>query len=168
MVDFSETKCGHCGTFNDIKQVCSCPNAQHAHEAMIDGPTMPTGVNTCVHGTHNSLTCEKCSAHLTQNLMTVPGYESLARILQKAYDQSAKGKGKERHAKDKPFDQQPIMEIARMVGVGGHSYQMCKKAQEATGMVDREHYDAAIAEFRGVIVYAAAAILLVEGMKADD
>ena len=55
-----------------------------------------------------------------------------------------------------------------MVGVGGHSYQMCKKAQEATGMVNRQNYDAAIAEFRGVIVYAAAAILLVEGMKPDD
>lgn len=124
----------------------------------------PTGINTCIHGTHNSLPCEKCSSHLTQNQMNVPGYENLARILQGAYDQSAKGKGKERHANAKPFDKQPIMEIARMIGVGGHSYQICKKAQEATGMVQREKLDAAIAEMRGVIVYAAAAILLIEGM----
>ena len=94
--------------------------------------------------------------------VSVPGYEHLARILQSAYDQSARGKGRARHANDLPFDQQPIMQIARMVGVGGHSYQICKKAQEATGMVNREQYEAAIAEFRGVIVYAAAAILLIE------
>jgi len=124
----------------------------------------PTGINTCVHGTHNSLPCEKCSSHLSQNQMTVPGYENLGRILQGAYDQSAKGKGKHRHANNKPFEKQPIMAIGGMVGVGGHTYQVCKKAQEATSMVAREEYDAAIAEMRGVIVYAAAAILLIEGM----
>ena len=96
--------------------------------------------------------------------MTVPGYENLARILQGAYNQSAKGKGKHRHANNKPFEKQPIMAIGGMVGVGGHTYQVCKKAQEATSMVAREEYDAAIAEMRGVIVYAAAAILLIEGM----
>ena len=125
----------------------------------------PTGINTCVHGTHKSLPCEKCSSHLTQNQMNVPGYESLGRILQTAYDQSAKGKGKKRHANNKPFEKQPIMAIGGMVGVGGHTYQVCKKAQEATSMVAREEYDAAIAELRGVIVYAAAAILLIEGME---
>jgi len=124
----------------------------------------PTGINTCFHGTHNSLPCEKCSSHLNQNQMTVPGYENLARILQGAYNQSAKGKGKHRHANNKPFEKQPIMAIGGMVGVGGHTYQVCKKAQEATSMVAREEYDAAIAEMRGVIVYAAAAILLIEGM----
>lgn len=100
----------------------------------------------------------------TDNAMNVPGYEDLARILQGAYDQSAKGKGKERHANDKQFNQQPIMEIGRMVGVGGHTYQICKKAQEAGGMVDRGKLEAAKAELRGVMVYAAAAILLIEGM----
>ena len=109
----------------------------------------PTGINTCVHGTHVSLPCEKCSSHLTQNQMNVPGYENLGRILQGAYDQSAKGKGKHRHANNKPFEKQPIMAIGGMVGVGGHSYQICKKAQEATSMVAREEHDAAIAELRG-------------------
>ena len=146
--DTNDTNPPMCKKFNSVPKIVS-----------------PVGINTCVHGTHDTLPCEKCSSHLTQNQMTVPGYESLGRILQGAYDQSAKGKGKERHANDKSFDRQPIMEIARMVGVGGHSYQMCKKAQEATGMVDRDKLDAAIAEFRGVIVYAASAILLVGGMK---
>lgn len=125
---------------------------------------MPTGINACIHGTHKSLPCEKCSSHLTQNQMNVPGYENLGRILQGAYDQSAKGKGKHRHANNEPFEKQPIMAIGGMVGVGGHTYQVCKKAQEATSMVAREEHDAAIAELRGVIVYAAAAILLIEGM----
>jgi len=94
--------------------------------------------------------------------MTVPGYETLARVLQLAYDQSARGKGKERHANSEPFDQQPIFNISRMVGVGGLSYQICKKAQEATGMAARGSTDAAKAEFLGAIVYAAAAYLLIE------
>ena len=90
------------------------------------------------------------------------GYEDLRRILLSAFDQSARGKGKERHANDKPFNEQPIMQIARMVGLGGHAYQVCKKAQEACGMHQRDQHEAAIAEFKGVIVYAAAAILLIE------
>lgn len=92
----------------------------------------------------------------------VAGYEDLARILDRAYDQSARGKGRERHANDKPFGQQPIMEIARMVGLGGHAYQICKKTQEAVGMANRGDSAAAIAEFYGAIVYSAAAVLLIE------
>lgn len=90
------------------------------------------------------------------------GYDDLHRILMSAFDQSARGKGKERHANDKPFNVQPIMEIARMVGLGGHAYQCMKKTQEAVGMSNRGSHDAAIAEFKGVIVYAAAAIKLIE------
>lgn len=86
------------------------------------------------------------------------GYEDLHQILLAAFDQAARGKGRERHANDKPFDKQPIMEIARMIGIGGHAYQMMKKTQEAVGMFNRGQREAAIAEFRGVIIYAAAAI----------
>jgi len=94
--------------------------------------------------------------------MDVFGYEGLSRVLRQAYAQSARGKGRERHANDKPFEKQPIMEIARMVGIGGHAYQICKKTQEAVGMQSRGLTDAAIAEFRGAIIYAAAAIMLLE------
>lgn len=94
--------------------------------------------------------------------MDVPGYEPLRRVLETAYNQSARGKGRERHANEKPFMDQPIMSIARMVGVGGHTYQISKKAQEASTMVARGQHAAAKAELLGVIIYAAAAYLLVE------
>lgn len=94
----------------------------------------------------------------------VPGYEPLARVLGLAYDQSAKGKGKERHANAKPFLKQPIMEIGRMLGstADGEFYQVIKKAQEASNMVARGNAPAAKAELLGVIVYAAATYLLIE------
>src|SRR6478735_11085458 len=64
----------------------------------------------------------------------VTGYEELERILKLAYDQAASGKGKARHSKQaigfRPWHEQPIMQIARMVGTGGHAYQVQKKVQE--------------------------------------
>ena len=92
----------------------------------------------------------------------VPGYEPLARVLLQAYDQSAKGKGKERHANARPFLRQPIMEIARMVGSGYQIGQIMKKVQEAKGMADRGNRQAAKAELLGAIVYSAAAFLLLD------
>lgn len=101
--------------------------------------------------------------HAAEYITPCPvGYEELDRVLFEAFGQSAHGKGKARHANDLAFPDQPIMTIGRMVGVGGHSYQIMKKAQEATNMHGRGEHDAAIAEFRGAIIYAAAAILLIE------
>lgn len=95
-------------------------------------------------------------------LTSEPPYASLQGILQMALDQASSGKGRERHSDDKPFLDQPIMEIARILnGTGGHAYQIMKKAQEANRMVGREQYNAAVAEYLGVINYAAAAILLI-------
>ena len=85
------------------------------------------------------------------------GYEDLAAILQEALDQSAKGKGKDRHAQDKPFDQQPICALPRMVGPAGTAYQVMKKTQEAMRMPP----DRACAELLGAIVYAAATIKII-------
>lgn len=90
-----------------------------------------------------------------------PGYESLTHALAAAHAQSSKGKGKERHANDKPFDQQPIMEIGRMVGPGYQIGQAMKKGQEAMGMRERGERDRARAELLGAIVYMAAAWLLI-------
>lgn len=94
----------------------------------------------------------------------VPGYGPLARILSLAYDQSAKGKGKERHANARPFEKQPIMEIGRMLGstCDGEMYQVIKKVQEASNMVARGNTEGAKAELLGAIVYSAAAYLLIE------
>jgi hypothetical protein len=109
-------------------------------------------------------------------VMNVPGYEDLAAILIGAYEQSAKGKGLQRHAKGNtvPFKDQRILALARDAGIGAHTYQISKKAMEAGDMVGRGDFQAAIHEFRGVIVYAAAAILLAaeleqkSGQKAQN
>lgn len=92
----------------------------------------------------------------------VAGYEPLARVLEAAYDQSARGKGKERHANARPFMRQPIMEIGRMVGSGYQIGQIMKKVQEAKGMADRGNHQAAKAELLGAIVYSAAAFMLLD------
>lgn len=99
-------------------------------------------------------------------MMNEPGYEHLARILEDAYNQSAFGKGKIRHANGRSFDQQPIMHIARMSGLAGHIYQVMKKSQEAQSMADRGEKDKAIQEMYGAIIYSAAAILLLEEQLA--
>lgn len=90
------------------------------------------------------------------------GYEPLQKVLQSAYNQSAGGKGKERHANGKSFDKQPIMEISRMVGPGYATGQAMKKLQEAKSMMDKGNFEGAKAEALGAIVYSAAFFLLVE------
>ena len=91
-----------------------------------------------------------------------PKYQPLADVLRMALDQAQNGKGRDRHADDRPFLEQPILNIARMLdGVGGHAYQIAKKAQEATRMARRDQDGAAINEFLGVIVYASAAVILI-------
>lgn len=98
--------------------------------------------------------------------MVVPGYESLLKVITRAYAQASTGKGKERHARGKPFDKQPIMEIGRMVGPGYATGQAMKKLQEAASMVERGQFDAAKAEALGAINYAAAFYILVEEREA--
>ena len=89
--------------------------------------------------------------------MTDP-YADLRRVLDMAYLQTAEGKGKERHATDKPFSEQPMLEISRMVGVGFCLGQAIKKAQEASRMPP----DAAKREILGAINYLAGAYLVLE------
>lgn len=87
------------------------------------------------------------------------GYDTLAYELTQAYAQSAAGKGKERHANGRPFDRQPILELARMYGPGFTAGQAAKKAQEALGMAGRGERDKAIHELHGAIVYLAATVV---------
>jgi len=91
-----------------------------------------------------------------------PGYEPLFVTLLEAHDQAARGKGKDRHANGKPFLQQPIMEIGRMVGAGYQTGQAMKKAQEAMGMLGRQEHMKAQAELLGAMNYLAAAYILIE------
>lgn len=85
----------------------------------------------------------------------VPGYEMLRNVLEQAYDQAARGKGKERHANNLPFHEQPMQMIARQTGLGFITGQAMKKIGESHGM-DK---DAAVRELLGAIVYAAGAVI---------
>jgi hypothetical protein len=92
----------------------------------------------------------------------VDDYYSLRYVLKMALEQASVGKGKDRHANDKPFDRQPMMEIGRMVGPGFCLGQAIKKAQEASRMEP----DAAQRELLGAINYLAGAYLLLEEIEA--
>lgn len=95
-----------------------------------------------------------------------PGYEALGEALRAALEQSAAGKGRERHANERPFEHQPIMEIAREQGLGFPMGQARKKVGEAAGMLRRGEPASARAELLGAIVYLAAAVLAIEeGMR---
>lgn len=87
----------------------------------------------------------------------VEGYDPLADVLVEALGQAQRGKGRERHATDKPFLSQPIMEIGRMVGPGYQLGQAMKKAQEAARLPETERK---VAELLGAINYLAACVLL--------
>lgn len=93
-----------------------------------------------------------------ESMMPPTGYASLARVLDLALEQAAKGKGRERHANDRPFEYQPMLEIGRMVGPGFCLGQAMKKTQEASRM----DHDAAKRELLGAINYLAGAYLLLE------
>jgi hypothetical protein len=90
-------------------------------------------------------------------------YVHLRAILDEAYEQAAKGKGKERHAGGKTFLRQPIMEIGRMTGMAYQTGQAMKKLQEAHTLLrlPEKGSEAAVRELLGAIVYCAAAVLLI-------
>ncbi len=90
--------------------------------------------------------------------MNVAGYEKLADVLQRAYDQASAGKGKERHAGDLPFHEQPMQQIGDLVGEGFMLGQAIKKLQES----QRLPAGRAIAERLGAINYIAGSIIFLE------
>ncbi|HZZ06302.1 hypothetical protein [Paraburkholderia sp.] len=87
-----------------------------------------------------------------------PGYDSLASVLRRAFEQASKGKGAERHAQSSPFEAQPMQTISELVGIGFTLGQAMKKAQEA----QRLPHDAAIRELLGAINYIAGAVIFME------
>jgi hypothetical protein len=89
---------------------------------------------------------------------TYADYTTLRTILDVAFNHAATGKGKERHARDLPFDDQPIMQTTRLVGPGFPLGQAIKKAGEAAGMIERCELAAAEAECLGAINYLAGAV----------
>jgi hypothetical protein len=92
----------------------------------------------------------------------VPGYECLADVLERALNQASRGKGKERHAQDLPFSEQPMQQLIQLYGTGFAGGQAAKKAQESM----RLPRDRAVAELLGGIVYLAGAIIHLEQQGA--
>ncbi len=93
------------------------------------------------------------------------GYLSLQKALNAALDQAINGKGRERHGSDLSFDEQPMLAISRVVGIGFPLGQVCKKVQEAARLVARDEPDRARAELLGAINYLAGAVVLLEEMS---
>lgn len=93
-------------------------------------------------------------------------YTTLRAILDAAFNHAATGKGKERHARDLPFDEQPMLETTRLVGPGFPLGQAIKKAGEAAGMIGRGELDAAEAECLGAINYLAGAVAWMREQQA--
>lgn len=87
--------------------------------------------------------------------METPGYEPLAKVLHRAFDQAAKGKGHERHANGEPFDKQVMQDGARRFGVGALLFQAYKKSEES----QRLPLDRGVNELLGAIVYLAGAVI---------
>ena len=92
-------------------------------------------------------------------VMSAPGYFDLAAVLGAAFEQAAFGKGKERHANDLPFHQQPMQQIAQRRGIGFILGQADKKSEEAHGMLERGDLLAFEREILGAIVYLAGAVI---------
>lgn len=87
-------------------------------------------------------------------------YESLAKVLQAAMDQAAKGKGLERHViNNEPFNEQFICEIARgLNSPAGPLQNAIKKAYESQKLGGQR----GIAELLGAINYMAAAVIIMQ------
>lgn len=96
------------------------------------------------------------------NDFNAPGYEKLAAVLSRAFDQAARGKGKDRHAQaDEPFDKQVMADMAKRFGVGALLGQAFKKSEES----QRLPHDRAVAELLGAINYLAGAVIAMEGAR---
>lgn len=86
-----------------------------------------------------------------------PGYEWLATVLQAALDQAQYGKGKERHANDRPFHEQRMQTLSDALNSAkGMAFQACKKITEG---VDHPTYEQQERELLGAIVYISGMII---------
>lgn len=93
-------------------------------------------------------------------------YLPLLRTFLGALEQAAYGKGRERHANDLPFIEQPILTMAHMLDSdAGLAQKVIKKTVEARSLPTKQ---ARINELRGTLVYAAAMVLFEEMYGKPD
>lgn len=93
------------------------------------------------------------------------GYEGLWWVLDDALRQAYEGKGKERHADDKPFKEQIACRNARTFGIGAPLGQAVKKCEETMRLPNVE---AQIRELLGAINYIAVAIITLKEADAKQ
>lgn len=93
----------------------------------------------------------------TTHNFDVPGYEQLAAVLSRAYEQAALGKGAERHADNMPFHEQPMQTGSDLLGSdAGLAFQAIKKIREG-GQFDE--FDRFEREMLGAIVYISGMVI---------
>lgn len=94
---------------------------------------------------------------------TDPNYQSLREILLLAYEQAAEGKGKERHARGNPFEEQHMQTISRLLDTDrGMAFQVIKKLTEG---LDMEDPAARERELLGAINYIAGIVVYYRSLK---
>lgn len=92
-------------------------------------------------------------------------YATLRKILDRAFNQAAYGKGRVRHCVgDQKFEDQPIVTIQKLVGDGFATGQAIKKLQES----NRLPWVAAVAERLGAINFIAASIIYLEQKALEE
>ena len=90
-------------------------------------------------------------------------YEDLERVLSEAYQQSASGKGHDRHGYGKSFLDQPLFTIQERFGTGFAFGQAVKKMEEAFNMVEAGgEWKKARPDVLGAIIYIAGAIIYMD------
>jgi len=88
-----------------------------------------------------------------------PKYESLVRVLKRAYDRAATGKGHAHHSQGEAFEEQWIARGARLFGLGGILFQLGKKNEQIVNMKKNVEK---INEFLDIINYAAAGVIILD------
>lgn len=98
-----------------------------------------------------------------KRLDPLPGYESLAAVLDHALAQAQAGKGLERHAvAGERFEDQQIVQLGEWMQSTAFAVgQACKKSIESTRLPP----DRAVAELLGAINYLAAAVIQISRAK---
>jgi hypothetical protein len=97
------------------------------------------------------------TAYVFQSVKDQEDYSDLLAVLLGALDQAAYGKGRERHANDAPFAEQPMQAISDLLASPlGMAYQVAKKVVEATHMPSIEQQER---ELFGAINYTAGMII---------
>lgn len=98
--------------------------------------------------------------------MAADGYESLAMVLDEALAQASHGKGRERHSRGEPFDEQPMQVISELLGTEkGMAFQAIKKLREG---LELPTFEQKKRELLGAINYIAGILIYLEKKESGS